>query len=328
MTLLEICLLIVGILAFAASFFIPEQTVKQEQAEFGTEQVKELIEKEIPYIKQKIEDLADAQADENLYAYERALEKLSNEKIMAVNEYSDNVLNEIHKNHTEVMFLYSMLTDKEQEVKDILKTINRNKVESQDALSKAEKMGQKILEIDKQLSGSIEQLMRQASILPKATQAENLKIAKEKSDAEEAKVVEPIPEKKVTRKRAPKKAAVQAEVKDTATEQEKQEILLQEPLLQESAVMEEAVLKTETVSQESDNDAPVLEVKVAKTRKRKPSKVEEILEEDYDDETQNKNDAIFVLHKEGLSNIEIAKQLKIGLGEVKLVLELFKGVKG
>ena len=39
----------------------------------------------------------------------------------------------------------------------------------------------------------------------------------------------------------------------------------------------------------------------------------------------NKNEDILRLHKEGKSDVEIAKELNCGLGEVKLVLGLYKG---
>ena len=38
----------------------------------------------------------------------------------------------------------------------------------------------------------------------------------------------------------------------------------------------------------------------------------------------NKNEQILALHKEGKSEVEIAKALDCGLGEVKLVLGLYK----
>lgn len=41
---------------------------------------------------------------------------------------------------------------------------------------------------------------------------------------------------------------------------------------------------------------------------------------------QNSNDRILQLHKDGKSNMVIAKELGLGIGEVKLVIDLFKGV--
>ena len=46
---------------------------------------------------------------------------------MAVGDYSDNVLKEIDKNHDEVMFLYSMLNEKEKEVKNAVNDVENIK---------------------------------------------------------------------------------------------------------------------------------------------------------------------------------------------------------
>ena len=40
---------------------------------------------------------------------------------------------------------------------------------------------------------------------------------------------------------------------------------------------------------------------------------------------ENNNDKILRLHKQGMSSVDIAKELGLGVGEVKLVINLFKG---
>ena len=40
---------------------------------------------------------------------------------------------------------------------------------------------------------------------------------------------------------------------------------------------------------------------------------------------ENNNDKILRMYKEGMSNVDIAKELGLGVGEVKLVINLFKG---
>ena len=42
-------------------------------------------------------------------------------KIIAVSEYSDQILDKITRNHEEVVFLYNMLTNKEKDLKDAMK---------------------------------------------------------------------------------------------------------------------------------------------------------------------------------------------------------------
>lgn len=49
---------------------------------------------------------------------ERVMEKTSNEKIMAINEFSNTVLEQIGKNHKEAVFLYDMLNDKHDKLKN------------------------------------------------------------------------------------------------------------------------------------------------------------------------------------------------------------------
>ena len=58
---------------------------------------------------------------------------------------------------------------------------------------------------------------------------------------------------------------------------------------------------------------------MTKTKKRSKKKAAPEVKEHV-----NKNEKILSLHKEGKSNVEIAKILDCGLGEVKLVLGLFK----
>ena len=41
---------------------------------------------------------------------------------------------------------------------------------------------------------------------------------------------------------------------------------------------------------------------------------------------ENNNDEILRLHREGKSKVAIAKELGLGVGEVKLVIDLFEGM--
>ena len=63
-------------------------------------------------VRAQVQDKVEETSEDVVEKAERSLERLTNEKIMAVNEYSDTVLQEIHKNHEEAMFLYDMLNNK------------------------------------------------------------------------------------------------------------------------------------------------------------------------------------------------------------------------
>lgn len=67
-------------------------------------------------IEKKIQDMEDKT--------EARLDKISNTKILEMNEYADGVLNEINRNHNEVMFMYDMLNEKDKEIKTTVKDVN------------------------------------------------------------------------------------------------------------------------------------------------------------------------------------------------------------
>ena len=126
MEILAVVLLISGGLIVAATFIIP---VKKEET---SKEIKEMVQNEVDHcVKNEVEGIrkhVDGVVDEVIeYAQEkteRSLERISNEKIMAVNEYSDTVLSEIHKNHEEVMFLYDMLNDKQETLQATVSAAN------------------------------------------------------------------------------------------------------------------------------------------------------------------------------------------------------------
>jgi len=86
-------------------------------------------------IKQYSESLSSV-SEEIISRTEEYLSKLSNEKIMAVSEYSDQILEKIDRNHEEVVFLYNMLTHKENELKETLKELNDSQRRTKELLAK------------------------------------------------------------------------------------------------------------------------------------------------------------------------------------------------
>lgn len=106
------------------------------------------------------------------------------------------------------------------------------------------------------------------------------------------------------------------------------------------AVFDELASSVEDIKDDIDG-AKVLTASKAKTSGKKSTAVSESTEETREKKTakttrttrtrsksvtvSNNNDRILKLHSEGKSNLEIAKILGLGIGEVKLVVDLFKG---
>ncbi|MBR3515698.1 MAG: hypothetical protein IKO10_05235 [Lachnospiraceae bacterium] len=132
MTTLEITLLMGGLAAFVISFFLPDVSRGSGEAGEGIsrEELEHLFDDEVELSRQKIDDLTKETLDYSMEKTERSLEKIANEKIMAVGEYSDSVLEQINQSHNQVVFLSDMLRKSKEELTELL---NRADQTSKDA---------------------------------------------------------------------------------------------------------------------------------------------------------------------------------------------------
>ena len=114
MSVIEIVLIIIGAGIFLLGYLLPagKKNVDEEVQLISEAEIRKLVEGEAESVREKVSDIVDETIGYSIEKTERAMERVANEKIMAVNEYSDTVLEEINKNHKEVTFLYDMLNDK------------------------------------------------------------------------------------------------------------------------------------------------------------------------------------------------------------------------
>lgn len=237
MGILEIVLLIAGIIIFTGSFFLPLGGEKNAAIDkkAAKEEIHGLVEEEMNTVRSKMQDKMEETSEDAIEKAERSLERLTNEKIMAVNEYSDTVLQEIHKNHEEVMFLYDMLNSKHANIKDTV------------------------------------------SKMDKAVKASENKTSENKTAENKA-----AADKNTIDKTAADKTAVTMAEEKTA-DTSRTESLIQPENSPEIGFMGETV-----------------------------------------QEGQNNNEKILEMHRQGKSTVAIAKELGLGVGEVKLVIDLYK----
>ncbi len=219
MTAVEI---IVGIVFLLVSFLVQEKLSPKDIesiTNLSENELKIIVEKQLKNANDQIEDAITDVVEDKTETTKRALEKETNEKIMAIDEYSNTVLESMNKTHNEILFLYSMLNDKHTELTDLATQL------------------QQFSEHMKNTENEV---------------LENLALAAQD---------------------------VRQKVNET------------KPIDENEAIL--ASLATD--GQESDHDQI------------------------------NHNDRILMLHQQGFSDVEIARELGLGLGEVKLVIGLFKG---
>ncbi|MDE6924799.1 MAG: hypothetical protein K2P59_05985 [Acetatifactor sp.] len=142
MSIMEIVLLVAGGIVFTLSFMIPvkKDEGSEEARGLAKDEIKALVSEELEAVRGHVDDVVEEAVTYSIEKTERSLERLSNEKIMAVNEYSDTVLAEIHKNHEEVMFLYDMLNDKHINLKNTVSEVNRTVKEVKETKKEAEEV--------------------------------------------------------------------------------------------------------------------------------------------------------------------------------------------
>lgn len=165
MTGIEIVLIVIGIVFLLGSFFVSDRLSQKDIdqiSKLSEEELRLILQKKLGDADAKVEEAIDNKMDDALELSERAMEKLSNEKIMAISEYSDTVLDSMDKTHNEIMFLYSMLNDKHKELTELAGELSRfstqMKATEDAALQKladaAEKLEEDVISPQKVDSGS------------------------------------------------------------------------------------------------------------------------------------------------------------------------------
>ena len=101
-----ICVVVSVVMSFGDDKENVESSAKSELTQAQLDMVKHQVDE---VIKQQISGLSEKT--------EAALDKISNTKILEMNEYAESVLGEINRNHNEAVFLYDMLNEKSKEVK-------------------------------------------------------------------------------------------------------------------------------------------------------------------------------------------------------------------
>lgn len=110
----EIIMLICGIAFLVLSFFVGNETLSQrpDNTDADLFSADELAE-----VKKSLETALEEKADDLLEDTKNKLASASNETIISVDEFSRQTLERINHNHEEVVFMYNMLQNKEEELK-------------------------------------------------------------------------------------------------------------------------------------------------------------------------------------------------------------------
>lgn len=332
MNWMEAVLLILGIGAFAASFIIPEKKSKDSEKtqEIDVEVIRKLIEKEMEAAKARVSEVVDETLEYAVEKTERAAERISNEKIMAISEYSETVLADMNKTHQEIMFLYDMLNDKHENLKETVKQVDKQAKEAEEKANAAATA----LAAKEEASALLEKQVQMT------TQAVEMKMT-EQAKAEptdfvpmESKPIERITLDKIFGETIPQEAAAIEPAVIQSSQEEPTEASWTSAPQQEQKTQDNKTIEVYSFAEQAPRvERPIKkEAQAAKledsVQAMKQQEAQEMRKEAIASETpvqENNNDKILRMYKEGMSNVDIAKELGLGVGEVKLVINLFKG---
>ncbi len=152
MTILEIVLLIIGLCLVVGSFFVSEKlsnSDKENLQKLTKDQIDEIIKDKMADARVDMEDVLAERIDDAMLTLDRKTDIETNNKIMEISEYSDNVLESVDRSHKEVTFMYSMLNEKQASITEM----TRELTSLQDTLTVLDKSVAKKLELinDKEL---------------------------------------------------------------------------------------------------------------------------------------------------------------------------------
>jgi len=294
MDIIVIICLIIGVGCIGASFFIKEKAdIDNHEKEKIAEEIRgralseDSVKKVMTRVEKGFSEKLSAISEDKLGGFADKMSEIANDKMLAINDMSGQLMEKIEQNHKEVIFLYDMLNEKSDYLKDFSAKIDglRHELEREEERIKA-------------LNNDLDDKM--------------IKV-KEVRQTVIAKPVAPVEVKQEKSRRVP-----------TGIEQAKAAIKPAEVPAQAKKLVK---MKKEVEDIPSDiNDIFDADERDIFKDAEVPEITAEIDEIDLSPELTEElstNDKILKMHSEGKSVMEISKELGMGQGEVQLILGLY-----
>ncbi len=300
----EIVLIVAGFAAIILGYLLPAgKELDEEDKMLMEREIRELVRREVEEQKDTIDDMVGDSVENSLDRTERAMERISNEKMSAIGEYSDTVINDIHKNHDEVMFMYDMLNDKHKNLTSVVSEVTRKADEAKQVVRDAEATAREAQEASNNIYPSSLGENVRAILLDEADDKLSGIHIPYKEKAPEP--IKPVPQEPIEEESVPELGGL---------DEIPVEVLKPEQL----SALHVIGGKSEKESPTS-KVVPITEaVRVEGRCKNPDTSMQELTAND----PVSQNKQIIEMHKAGKSNMVIARELGLGIGEVKLVIDL------
>ena len=258
----DIILMAVGLVVVMISFLVTgkEKTESTTKEITLTEaQLDECFDQLEPELRRHLMELMEDSRKETVVKADDELGKLADEKQLQLEEYSKTILEKLEQTHQEVVFLYKMLSEKEEKLKEELLLMNQE-------------VEKRKHQIQKELEGLSEK---------------------------EAQVVKEKKEVQKRERQADELARQMEERKEAGKDQHEIERRLDEMLPPVNTHPKEEEKPKEVPKSEGEAEVPELV-------------------------RQNRKQQILSMYQSGMSVMDISRELSMGQGEVKLVIDLYQ----
>ncbi|MCR5521523.1 MAG: hypothetical protein K6F44_06395 [Lachnospiraceae bacterium] len=311
MTALEIILLILGIAFVIISFFIIDKNPpKEKETGFVTDDREGLVK-----IGEDVRQNLNGEAGRIIADAQDKLESLSNDKIIAVGEYSDQVIEKIEADHKEVVFLYQMLCDKEDELKEMTNRMSTLKTECERVLMEEKEDAERKESFQAEMDKLREQL------------------EKEKERTRELEKENALAHEELEKEREPVSSQAEDVPADAQSEIAEGSVLPEASEHAEISKKSGQIISSKESPQEKTSSKKPTSVKPTSTKSSSSSKKRETsgknawesvkATDGRDTRMLSRNDEIIALYKQNKSVMEISRLLQMGQGEVKLIIDLY-----
>ncbi len=354
----EIILIVAGFAAIILGYLLPAgKDMDEEDKVLMEKEIRELVRREVEGQKDTIEEMVGDTVDNSLDRTERAMERLSNEKLSEINEYSDTVINDINKNHEEVMFMYDMLNDKHKNLTSVVSEVTKRADEAKQVVRDAEATAKEAQEFTNSLKLTENENLRAILLDEAQDKPAGIRIPYTKKAREQ----EPVPGPEPISQYVPQPQTTYQTLPQQQVEPSYQNIQQPQPVPMQVTPQPDPVAKPvyqqrsgyvdeknlpeleglEEIpaeylssdqlsglhviggnSEASETSAKVVPITEALRVESRPKNPDTSMQELIANDPASQNKQILEMHKAGKSNMVIARELGLGIGEVKLVIDL------
>lgn len=309
MSTIFIIMIVLGLCFIIISFLIKGEKDNKNTNQNATSSVNisdqkiELTEKQKDDIKSQVNALIEEQISSIDDRTEASLDRISNTKILEMNEYADTIMNEISRNHNETVFLYDMLNEKAKEVKGTVKDVNIAKEQVKKMQSSAMGLAKENVkeDTDKKHHSNQEEYLEVTRIPDSDIELRNV------NKIDKNKVID------ITQRNETEKDRAKTRLKELSKESLTQDINKEKTRQNNQA--EKLTNIMETGKSSFNNLGKIIENNNNAPKNSGDTKINAAKNE--------KNQKILELHNMGFTPTEIAKNMSIGIGEVNLIIDLY-----